>query len=78
MRCYKSVHGNFTLSTIPVTYVKTEISISKLKIIKKLPKKYYWTRSTKTFAVENETASTLKLSEVINKFANIKARKTLN
>ncbi|XP_060846279.1 zinc finger MYM-type protein 1-like [Rhopalosiphum padi] len=66
--------------TIPVTSAGAERSFSKLKIIKN-----YLRNSTgqdrlkylSLIAVENKAASKLDLSEVIDQFANIKARKRL-
>ncbi|KAL4101050.1 hypothetical protein QTP88_021071 [Uroleucon formosanum] len=66
--------------TIPVTSAGAERSFSKLKIIKN-----YLRNSTgqdrlkylSLIVVENKAASKLDLSEVIDQFANIKARKRL-
>jgi len=76
----RSVHGNFTILYIPVTSAGAERSFSKLKIIKN-----YLRNSTgqdelkylSLIAVESKAALKLDLSEVIDQFANIKARKRL-
>jgi hypothetical protein len=70
--------GHFILLTIPVTVASGERSFSKLKLIKT------YLRSTMAqdrlvglamLSIENDIASCLDYSEVVTKFAAIKARK---
>jgi len=64
--------------TLPVTVASAEISFSKLKLINN------YLRNNKTqdrlsniavLNIEKDVAATIKLDEVINTFANCKARK---
>lgn len=66
--------------TIPVTSAAAERSFSKLKIIKKYLRnsiRQDRLRHLSLIAIENEAASNLDLSEIIDEFAKIKARKRL-
>ncbi|XP_046971602.1 zinc finger MYM-type protein 1-like [Vanessa cardui] len=66
--------------TIPVTSAAAERSFSKLKIIKNYLRNSIGQdrlRHLSLIAIENEAASNLELSEIIDEFANIKARKRL-
>lgn len=66
--------------TIPVTSAAAERSFSKLKIIKNHLRnsiRQDRLRYLSLIAIENEAASNLDLSEIIDEFAKIKARKKL-
>ncbi|XP_045446623.1 zinc finger MYM-type protein 1-like [Melitaea cinxia] len=66
--------------TIPVTSAAAERSFSKLKIIKNYLRnsiRQDRLRHLSLIAIENEAASNLDLSEIIDEFAKIKARKRL-
>jgi len=64
--------------TLPVTVASLERSFSKLKIIKNYLRSQMGQKRLKNLAllsIESKTASEIDLTQVINKFANAKARK---